>query len=1028
MNQNLSGQSPAGRQAGLTLQGRELSALRRYQRQLLYGGGGLLTLIILLALVASSLAYVDDFRLRQRQVFYDGRTAIDSFLTQRDRAYANRINADDTMWTAEQASLIQAGTPIAHEFLAHGEQVMILAPNDIAAPWFALGRGAAAMPFSTLAAYLGMFEDYSRYTAVTVAAAQSPNQFSSYAYDPSGTLLAVTGVRDEAQLLQVLKVSTRAQAFALLMQGEARVKAASAQNSILISTSEDRFVSYYGDNPFTGKPSLIGIRTLMSDGKVFLRRVVLEGVDNLKTRLTDTTLEAFAIYTPEGQTVLETGNVPVMTPAERSTLLKNKDTWGNPPFVPALLQDHGIYMEISPLRGVDWTLVHFFSWRDVIAAEGWHFASTSALALLILVLLWTLLLHMDRRVFAPALADASRVYESEALNRTIIATSPVALCLLDPASGGVIVQNDVMRSVIGANDSSDIETLFHQLIAHANEQGAGVSHEFQWTLDLPEGKRRHLQVAMASSSYRNQPVWVCALRDVTVQTELEENLRRARHDSERARIEAELASQAKTAFVATMSHEIRTPLNGVLGHLELLSRSPLNPAQRERLGRIRLSADTLLGIISDVLDFSRIEAGQLDIDPVPFSLRPLIEQVALLFAPAAQRKGVKLYFSIDPGLAATYVSDVHRLRQILNNLLGNAVKFTESGRIILRVTGGGSGAEAATWLRFQVVDSGIGMSEQQIAQLFLPFTQADASISRRFGGSGLGLALCQQLSHLLGGRISAESTQNVGSVFTLDVPAKAVIAQEAPFRPLSDRRIALLSSAVEWRTEIGALLSAWGAIVTVASSPDDLKGGTAEVLLIFGEPRSWSEEDEQELLLSYTRVIRAYANGPLIPEQRDGNVFVSCYASDALLSALQMGSDGVAVILDVDVEVIVSKADHYDCLEVAIMRASAREAYLSPLVQGLVERAVAERYESSGVHLTKREAEVLRMYAEGFSVAEISAKVGRSRKTIGTQKKAAMRKLGLRRDVDIFQYAMANGLIQAAQVSRRRIGGSRQDA
>jgi two-component system, NarL family, capsular synthesis sensor histidine kinase RcsC len=339
-----------------------------------------------------------------------------------------------------------------------------------------------------------------------------------------------------------------------------------------------------------------------------------------------------------------------------------------------------------------------------------------------------------------------------------------------------------------------------------------------------------------------------------------------------------------------MSHEIRTPLNGVLGHLELLSRSHLDASQRERLDRIRLSADALLAIISDVLDFSRIEAGQLDIDPVPFKLRPLIEQVALLYAPSAQRKGVRLYFAIDASLSAAYVSDVHRIRQILNNLLSNAVKFTESGRIILRASPGPSTTETAPWLRFQVIDSGIGMNEQQLSQLFEPFSQADASIARRYGGSGLGLALCLQLSHLLGGRMQVESTQSVGSVFTLDIPVEHADTLDEIVKPLLGRHLALLSGTPEWRAEIGSLLSTWGASVTTAAQPSDLPADTkpaADALVIFGISATWSEEEELSLVSRYTHVIRAYADGPLVPEQRDRAVYVSCYDSQALLTALR---------------------------------------------------------------------------------------------------------------------------------------------
>src|SRR5262249_48433955 len=158
--------------------------------------------------------------------------------------------------------------------------------------------------------------------------------------------------------------------------------------------------------------------------------------------------------------------------------------------------------------------------------------------------------------------------------------------------------------------------------------------------------------------------------------------------------------------VATMSHEIRTPLNGVLGHLELLARSPLQPGQRERLDRTRFSADALMRIITDVLDFSKIEAGPLGVERGPFAPRPPIEGVALLFAPDALRKGVRLYFTVDAAADQLCVGDAHRIRQILTNLVGNAVKFTESGRILLRAEMQREAGQG-TQLRVQVIDSGI---------------------------------------------------------------------------------------------------------------------------------------------------------------------------------------------------------------------------------------------------------------------------------------------------------------------------------
>lgn len=275
---------------------------------------------------------------------------------------------------------------------------------------------------------------------------------------------------------------------------------------------------------------------------------------------------------------------------------------------------------------------------------------------------------------------------------------------------------------------------------------------------------------------------------------------------------------------------------------------------------------------------------------MPFEVRPLIEQVALLYAPAAEHKGLKLYYGIDADLEEAYIADVHRIRQVLNNLISNAVKFTESGRVILRVRSASPHTGEVARLRFEVIDSGIGMTEEQREQVFAPFSQADASISRRFGGSGLGLTLCQQISELMEGTIDAQSTQGVGSVFAFEVP----VAIDESYRavnphPLTKRRVVFLSAAAEWRTEITALLTHWGARLQVATKPSEVDAEwlkQADALVIFGKQRPWDEEEERVLVESAGRVVLATADGPLLPEQHGLMSFISCYSSDALLTSI----------------------------------------------------------------------------------------------------------------------------------------------
>jgi signal transduction histidine kinase/CheY-like chemotaxis protein/HPt (histidine-containing phosphotransfer) domain-containing protein len=243
---------------------------------------------------------------------------------------------------------------------------------------------------------------------------------------------------------------------------------------------------------------------------------------------------------------------------------------------------------------------------------------------------------------------------------------------------------------------------------------------------------------------------------------------------------AEDAARAKAAFLATMSHEIRTPLNGVMSMAEILDQTALDGDQRGMTKVIRESATALLTVINDILDFSKIEAGRLDIEAIACDPGDLVESVGDLMAPKAEEKRLALTVEIDPDLPRTMIGDPNRIRQILLNLTSNAIKFTEHGAVRLACVRDGSFSDGRPLVRFDVIDSGIGLTAEQQGKLFQPFVQADSTTARKYGGTGLGLTICRRLADLMGGEIGLESAVGEGSRFWCRLPMAAV---DAPLRP-----------------------------------------------------------------------------------------------------------------------------------------------------------------------------------------------------------------------------------------------------
>jgi two-component system capsular synthesis sensor histidine kinase RcsC len=538
---------------------------------------------------------------------------------------------------------------------------------------------------------------------------------------------------------------------------------------------------------------------------------------------------------------------------------------------------NGTFFVAQKIDGPGWNIVYVFNWQDILAGLRGDLITGALWTSFLLLLVWVATIYSDKYIIGALQKRAFALIETRQFSQSIIDTLPVGIAVYAPDTGAVMLQNAVAVQMF---ESADISSagFYARIVSTSRFSEPVLATSYGCAMietELPQrgGGVNYLGVAYSTTRFSGQDVVLLGLIDMNTHKAHEALLLDAKKS-------ADQANQEKSMFLAQVSHEIRTPLHGVIGHMELLSHEVLTPEQHRRIEMIRRSLDTLMSLVNDILDVTKIESRAIHLNVAPMNLNDVLEECAQLFAPLILSKNLQFYCFPDAALDLPVLGDGKRLMQILQNLVGNAVKFTERGSVTLSVRQL-SKQDRLSWVRFEIADTGIGISVDAQQRIFEYLEQGDETISRRFGGTGLGLFLCRSLTHLMKGKISLSSNEG-GSVFGVEIPfplAEPLEQVEDGLRPLQGSLIAVICEHPAWRRVLTTYVEKWGGSVV-----DPSMQAAPSISIIAG-----STKGEPQGVTSLLGAVIVSSKGSVVPVMEANGrsrIEVTAFSMHALLEAL----------------------------------------------------------------------------------------------------------------------------------------------